>query len=220
MRWARSGEMSSHQGWTWCHLSWDSHFKIIMLAGNWGGQEQGKRHPTQDEPDASSRETVILRVLYWQVFEVGENKGGVIPPKMNLMPPHYDGIQCMALSGDTLFSGDNLFIMQSLFILFFFRVNISFRLCISLEPLERPKEIYNFPWYIYCSTFTSSQNECALCNLILCQNAVSRRVKKCLFWSSPAKMKAYLVPQPCFGLILRFPSLCLMSLPLCKENWS
>jgi hypothetical protein len=66
--------------------------------------------PTQDEPHATSLETVPLRLLCWQVFEVGENKGGVIPPKMNLMPPHYDGIQCMALSGDTLFSGDNLII--------------------------------------------------------------------------------------------------------------
>jgi hypothetical protein len=36
---------------------------------------------------ATLRETVPLRVLYWQVFEVGENKGGVIPPKMNLVPP-------------------------------------------------------------------------------------------------------------------------------------
>jgi WD40 repeat protein len=41
---------------------------------------------------------------YIKVFEVPENKGGVIAPKMNLDPPHYDGIQCMAVSGDTLFS--------------------------------------------------------------------------------------------------------------------
>jgi kinesin family protein 4/21/27 len=30
---------------------------------------------------------------YIKVFEVPENKGGVIAPKMNLEPPHYDGIQ-------------------------------------------------------------------------------------------------------------------------------
>jgi len=41
---------------------------------------------------------------YIKVFEVPENKGGVIAPKMNLDPPHYDGIQCMAVSGNTLFS--------------------------------------------------------------------------------------------------------------------
>jgi len=41
---------------------------------------------------------------YIKVFEVPEGKGGVIQPKMNLNPPHYDGIQCMTVSGDTLFS--------------------------------------------------------------------------------------------------------------------
>ena len=30
---------------------------------------------------------------YIKVFELPENKGGVIAPKMNLDPPHYDGIQ-------------------------------------------------------------------------------------------------------------------------------
>ena len=41
---------------------------------------------------------------YIKVFDVPENKGGVITPKMNLDPPHYDGIQCMTISGDTLWS--------------------------------------------------------------------------------------------------------------------
>ena len=41
---------------------------------------------------------------YIKVFEVPENKGGVIAPKMNLNPPHYDGIQCMTVRGDTLWS--------------------------------------------------------------------------------------------------------------------
>ncbi len=41
----------------------------------------------QGEPDVTSRVTVLLRVLCLQVFEVGENKRGVIPPKMDLMPP-------------------------------------------------------------------------------------------------------------------------------------
>lgn len=59
--------------------------------------------PTGEEED-SSYVITGSKDHYIKVFEVGENKGGVIPPKMNLMPPHYDGIQCMALSGDTLFS--------------------------------------------------------------------------------------------------------------------
>lgn len=41
---------------------------------------------------------------YIKVFEVPDNKGGVIAPKMNLNPPHYDGIQCMTVRGDTLWS--------------------------------------------------------------------------------------------------------------------
>jgi len=41
---------------------------------------------------------------YIKVFDVPENKGGVITPKISLDPPHYDGIQCMTISGDTLFS--------------------------------------------------------------------------------------------------------------------
>ena len=40
---------------------------------------------------------------YIKVFELPENKGGVIAPKMNLDPPHYDGIQvqtvCLNLRG-------------------------------------------------------------------------------------------------------------------------
>jgi len=41
---------------------------------------------------------------YIKVFNVLEGKGGVIAPSTNLAPPHYDGIECLALSGDTLFS--------------------------------------------------------------------------------------------------------------------
>lgn len=41
-----------------------------------------------------------------QVFEVrggAASTGGV--PRLHLEPPHYDGVQCLALSEDTLFSG-------------------------------------------------------------------------------------------------------------------
>lgn len=42
---------------------------------------------------------------YIKVFEVNKDGGGVFSPKLNLNPPHYDGIQSLALHGDFLFSG-------------------------------------------------------------------------------------------------------------------
>ncbi|KAI8505907.1 Kinesin-like protein kif21a [Branchiostoma belcheri] len=39
------------------------------------------------------------------VFEVPENMTGSINAKYNLEPPHYDGIQSLAIMGDFLFSG-------------------------------------------------------------------------------------------------------------------
>lgn len=41
-----------------------------------------------------------------QVFDVAEkSKAGLISSRLNLDPPHYDGIQSLAMYGDTLFSG-------------------------------------------------------------------------------------------------------------------
>ncbi|KAK3103464.1 hypothetical protein FSP39_019440 [Pinctada imbricata] len=42
---------------------------------------------------------------YIKMFEVLEERAGVLTPKYNLEPPHYDGIQSMAIQGDMLFSG-------------------------------------------------------------------------------------------------------------------
>ncbi|CAN8004695.1 unnamed protein product [Ixodes hexagonus] len=42
---------------------------------------------------------------YIKVFEIPESGNGVLTPKMNLEPPHYDGIQSLALCNDYLFSG-------------------------------------------------------------------------------------------------------------------
>jgi len=39
------------------------------------------------------------------VFEVMEDTVGVLSPKYNLEPPHYDGIQSLCLMGDLLFTG-------------------------------------------------------------------------------------------------------------------
>ena len=41
---------------------------------------------------------------YIKVFNVTDGKGGVVSPTVNLDPPHYDGIECLAVSGDYLFS--------------------------------------------------------------------------------------------------------------------
>ena len=39
------------------------------------------------------------------MFDVNEKATGLVSPRLNLEPPHYDGIQSLALYGDTLFSG-------------------------------------------------------------------------------------------------------------------
>ena len=39
-----------------------------------------------------------------KAFNVTDGKGGVVAPSANLEPPHYDGIECLALQNDTLFS--------------------------------------------------------------------------------------------------------------------
>jgi len=40
-----------------------------------------------------------------KVFELMEDSVGVLSPKYNLEPPHYDGIQSLCLMGDLLFTG-------------------------------------------------------------------------------------------------------------------
>lgn len=40
-----------------------------------------------------------------QVFEIMEGTVGNIGPTHNFEPPHYDGIECLAIQGDVLFSG-------------------------------------------------------------------------------------------------------------------
>ncbi len=40
-----------------------------------------------------------------QVFDVTEGTLGNVGPAHNFEPPHYDGIECLAVQGDVLFSG-------------------------------------------------------------------------------------------------------------------
>ncbi|NXG40849.1 KI21B protein, partial [Psilopogon haemacephalus] len=42
---------------------------------------------------------------YVKVFEIAEGTVGNIGPTHNFEPPHYDGIECLAIQGDILFSG-------------------------------------------------------------------------------------------------------------------
>lgn len=42
---------------------------------------------------------------YIKMFEVGEEAAGTYNPTVNLEPPHYDGIQTLALRNQMLFSG-------------------------------------------------------------------------------------------------------------------
>ncbi|KAG9352912.1 hypothetical protein JZ751_017488, partial [Albula glossodonta] len=42
---------------------------------------------------------------YVKIFDVAEGMLGNIGPAHNFEPPHYDGIECLAIQGDVLFSG-------------------------------------------------------------------------------------------------------------------
>uniref|UniRef100_A0A8C5I6B1 Kinesin motor domain-containing protein n=1 Tax=Gouania willdenowi TaxID=441366 RepID=A0A8C5I6B1_GOUWI len=42
---------------------------------------------------------------YVKVFDVAEGTPGNVSPSHNFEPPHYDGIECLAVQGDVLFSG-------------------------------------------------------------------------------------------------------------------
>ncbi|XP_004700134.1 kinesin-like protein KIF21B [Echinops telfairi] len=42
---------------------------------------------------------------YVKMFELGECVTGTVGPTHNFEPPHYDGIECLAIQGDILFSG-------------------------------------------------------------------------------------------------------------------
>ncbi|XP_043861254.1 kinesin-like protein KIF21B isoform X1 [Dromiciops gliroides] len=42
---------------------------------------------------------------YVKIFELAESVTGNISPTHNFEPPHYDGIECLAIQGDILFSG-------------------------------------------------------------------------------------------------------------------
>ncbi|KGL90322.1 Kinesin-like KIF21B, partial [Charadrius vociferus] len=56
---------------------------------------------------ASNHDLVVTgsKDHYVKVFEIAEGTVGNIGPTHNFEPPHYDGIECLAIQGDILFSG-------------------------------------------------------------------------------------------------------------------
>ncbi|KFQ45438.1 Kinesin-like KIF21B, partial [Nestor notabilis] len=56
---------------------------------------------------ASNHDLVVTgsKDHYVKVFEIAEGMAGNIGPTHNFEPPHYDGIECLAIQGDILFSG-------------------------------------------------------------------------------------------------------------------
>uniref|UniRef100_A0A8D2NUM2 Kinesin-like protein KIF21B n=1 Tax=Zosterops lateralis melanops TaxID=1220523 RepID=A0A8D2NUM2_ZOSLA len=56
---------------------------------------------------ASNHDLVVTgsKDHYVKVFEITEGMAGNIGPTHNFEPPHYDGIECLAIQGDVLFSG-------------------------------------------------------------------------------------------------------------------
>ncbi|CAA9997522.1 unnamed protein product, partial [Nesidiocoris tenuis] len=58
-------------------------------------------------PTSSTEDVVVTgsKDHYIKVFNVGLSTSPFYTPRVTLEPPHYDGIQCLALQGQTLFSG-------------------------------------------------------------------------------------------------------------------
>lgn len=71
-----------------------------------GGHQAAVMCMAVDDADGESSLVVTgSKDHYIKVFEIPESGSGVLTPKMNLEPPHYDGIQSLALCNDYLFSG-------------------------------------------------------------------------------------------------------------------
>ncbi|XP_064477158.1 kinesin-like protein KIF21A isoform X2 [Ornithodoros turicata] len=71
-----------------------------------GGHQAAVMCMAVDDAEVDSSTVVTgSKDHYIKVFEIPESGCGVLTPKMNLEPPHYDGIQSLALCNDYLFSG-------------------------------------------------------------------------------------------------------------------
>ncbi|XP_034236761.1 kinesin-like protein KIF21A isoform X2 [Thrips palmi] len=84
---------------------WDLR-KFMELAKLNGGHQAavsclavGRVSPNEDVVITGSRDHYI------KVFEVVDQNEGILTPRVRLDPPHYDGVQSLAMSGGILFSG-------------------------------------------------------------------------------------------------------------------
>lgn len=83
---------------------WD--LRKFHSVGKLSGGHQAAVMCLATDPDPSSSDLVVTgsKDHYVKVFSVPDGRGGVVPPAANLDPPHYDGVESLALSGDVLFS--------------------------------------------------------------------------------------------------------------------
>nr|XP_025036847.1 kinesin-like protein KIF21B [Pelodiscus sinensis] len=66
---------------------------------------RGERGPRPGQllvGEAASQPSLAVSL---QMFEIADSMGGNIGPTHNFEPPHYDGIECLAIQGNVLFSG-------------------------------------------------------------------------------------------------------------------
>ncbi|XP_077499875.1 kinesin-like protein 31E isoform X2 [Amblyomma americanum] len=71
-----------------------------------GGHQAAVMCMAVDDVDGDSSLVITgSKDHYIKVFEIPESGSGVLTPKVNLEPPHYDGIQSLAVCNDYLFSG-------------------------------------------------------------------------------------------------------------------
>ncbi|XP_037288222.2 kinesin-like protein 31E isoform X2 [Rhipicephalus microplus] len=71
-----------------------------------GGHQAAVMCMAVDEVDNESSLVITgSKDHYIKVFEIPESGSGVFTPKVNLEPPHYDGIQSLAVYNEYLFSG-------------------------------------------------------------------------------------------------------------------
>ncbi|CAL1275773.1 unnamed protein product [Larinioides sclopetarius] len=84
---------------------WD--LRMYKAVGKLSGSHQAAIMCLAVDNDGSDKNIVVTgsKDHYIKVFEVTEGTGGLHLAKTNLKPPHYDGIQSLAINGNFLFSG-------------------------------------------------------------------------------------------------------------------
>ncbi|XP_015930518.1 kinesin-like protein KIF21A isoform X2 [Parasteatoda tepidariorum] len=84
---------------------WD--LRMFKAIGKLNGSHQAAIMCLAVDNEGRDKNVVVTgsKDHYIKVFEVSEGAGGVISSKTNLKPPHYDGIQTLAINDNVLYSG-------------------------------------------------------------------------------------------------------------------